>query len=369
MAVSLGTRPSTIINQPGWTITKPPTSLLGSWEKEDVECLRVSVEPVVNSELEPKCLMTDEFAFAQQPSRDGPTINVNQHIGRATATTNTTKLEHLKQKRRQERAVTKRIKQSLRGEIDSWDVDLGITGSANWNDASSGSCTEGVTAEACSSNGGGWSSWDCTSSTPISDEEWGEDWDWGGDAVNFNELMVVDNSPEQYWWSDQGSKALATEHDRSESGKPPDLSRCLNTDSTSDTTSSGPAITHTGPIILDLSPEPVSPAFPSPPSSKNITLTPISPSLSPKLPSAIPDTVPDSDADINKSQDETLFLSFSTFGLNTPTRKRQHPSSALTLTEDIQRGSRAREQGATGYLDEGLVLHIKKKPFVRSCRI
>jgi hypothetical protein len=268
-----------------------------------------------------------------------------------------TELDQTKRKRRQERAITQRIKQSLRGEIDSWDVDLGNICSVDWNNATSSSSTEGVAMETSTSHGREWSGWDSASETPISDEEWGEDWKWSGDLLDYNELMVSDDTPELPWWEQKEDAVVPTE----------DGGGGCNDDSTLDRH----LMTNPGSTILNPLPIPVSRGFQSPLPSSNITLTPISPTLSPKLPSAatIPDAARDSDIDITKVQDETLFLTLSTFGLNTPTRKRPHASGAFTSTEDIQPGSGSREHGDSGCLDEGLALHIKKKPFVRSCRI
>lgn len=98
-----------------------------------------------------------------------------------------TELERLKREQRAARELSKRVKQSLRGEIDSWEVEAS-SGSLDdkWHTRYAGSTSEENTVAP------GWSA---QPSAPISDEEWGEDGDYGGLPADLNALMAVDGTP------------------------------------------------------------------------------------------------------------------------------------------------------------------------------
>ena len=98
-----------------------------------------------------------------------------------------TELERLKREQRAARELSKRVKQSLRGEIDSWEVEAG-RGSLDdpWHMGY---------ADSTSDEDAVVPGWSAQHSAPISDEEWGENWDYGGLPADLNELIVVDGPP------------------------------------------------------------------------------------------------------------------------------------------------------------------------------
>ncbi|KAJ9110260.1 hypothetical protein QFC19_001663 [Naganishia cerealis] len=265
-------------------------------------------------------------------------------------------LEELKRKRRQEQALAKRIKQSRRGEIDSWDVEAG-TSATYWSGAAPGidpSTNDSATGD------GVWPCWN-SASTPVSDEEWGEDGDYGGDAFDFSELMVADPTQEQCWSDQPSSEVITTIIDHLECHGSPVPLQNTGTDSTAaDTTVNDTSMAEAGACHTNPSPMSMSVGSPLPPSSKQVMITPISPTLSSQVPSSVLEEI----HAVIKLPDENLHLSLPTFGLNNP-RKRQQPDA--TTADEVQE-TLPKEYNHKDR-DMELTLHMNKKPFVRSCRI
>lgn len=262
--------------------------------------------------------------------------------------------------------MTKRVKQSLRGEIDSWEIndDTDISHSASTNGRSS-DAAEGTTPH-------GWSTDSCT---PISDEEWGEDGDYGGVPADLSELMVVDEEKVAHWWSaTENGDGEATEKDsweasvaasdsgftiafpRSSNGTTP------NTDESVSMNGQEPYRSSLGTdVVADSARDPdTGPDHPSSPSKE--MFTPLSPALSPEAYPSVMDMIVPEDTQLPENRiktSDTLFSSFSAIHLNTP-RKRQHPGdSALDFDDNSMLEVNIHDHPLPDF-------HPKKKTFSRS---
>lgn len=246
-------------------------------------------------------------------------------------------LERLKRERRAKRAAKQKQKQVLRGEIDSWELNNSGTKSSKSSIpiVTSWESTEGTTPH-------GWTSDACA---PVSDEEWGEDGDYGGLPADLSELMVVDEDKEANWWN-VGEDVDVRENEKdawetfglgtSDSGftitLPPSTEakpfndRDLLSDSNKEQTSTDLGMA----LVVDSARDPHTDLAESPPLLQKDMFTPLSPALSPEpFPSAM-DMTDYEDMRSTKihTPKDTLFSTFSAIRLNTP-RKRQHPDDAM----------------------------------------
>jgi hypothetical protein len=265
-----------------------------------------------------------------------------------------TDLERLKRERRAARELTKRVKQSLRGEIDSWEVQAGesIEDNGYAGYAESESDETGIAH--------GWSD---DGFRTISDEEWGEERDYGGVPADLNELMVVDGESMVSWlnWTESEEKV--------QSGSGWEASGWTPTESVA-TIKFSPdgGRRDAGFLHLDDDREPmedtskttgnfIAPDPPLSPEQRPMS-TPFSPELSPDPGPCAVDTQEPSSPVLSVRAHDTSIPSSSTFR-STP-RKRQYPETSSILTTDDQMSG-----NATDNESDQQDSHIKKKPFSR----
>ncbi|KAI5452876.1 hypothetical protein NCC49_006414 [Naganishia albida] len=264
----------------------------------------------------------------------------------------------LKGERRAKRAARQKQKQLLRGEleIESWEPDNKNTIPARSSppDSSSWEPAEGTTPH-------GWSS---EAYAPISDEEWGEDRDWGGVPADLSELMVIDEEKASNGWStgaeqEEWNASGMTESDsgftitlRPSRDKPSLDEHDLPFDDKKEQSRLGPdmdiEVRSGSDPSLDFTDSP------SPPRAE--TSTPLSPALSPEPgPSGtnVNSTEPSNAraVDGHTRPSDSLFSSFSAIRLGTP-RKRQYP---YDTAQHLDVNGALAETGATQDL------HRKKK--------
>lgn len=265
-----------------------------------------------------------------------------------------TDLARLKRERRAARELTKRVKQSLRGEIDSWKVqagepaeDGGYAGYAEWE-----SNENGVTH--------GWSN---DGAKAISDEEWGEERDYGGVPADLNELMVVDGESMVTWlnWTGPEEKVLNSTGWEASGWTPTESVATISCSSDGDKLDA--SFLH-----LDDDREPMKDTSkttgnaivadpPMSPEQRPMS-TPFSPELSPDPGPCTFDSQESSSPVHPTRSHDTSIPAVSSFR-STP-RKRHHPETSSILTMDDQ------VSGNGNDIDmDPQDSHMKKKPFSR----